>query len=334
MTTKQNIFGSHGKGIIVDSLAKRSQGARDSRVWIFNNVPAQRSRQRQVDYIYHPSFDDPDQEAAILAPMPAAEAFEAQLRQWKVPDHVPPELAPLYTPLLNKEQEQHLFRKMNYLKHKAFRLGSLSHFPIGAIDANEAGIQDRALIENLQRQAQALKAQLINCNTRLLVSLAKRQAKRSDNFFELLSDGYLSLISAVEKFDYSRGNKFSTYATQVIMKNFASSIAREKHRRLRHQTGHTSWLFEGVTNSRIDEQVYLTAAEQARDDVNRLLDFLEPREQQILRLRTGLDGAPNPLTLEKIGLLFGISKERVRQVQLRAIRKLRTLALANNIALP
>jgi RNA polymerase sigma factor (sigma-70 family) len=287
-----------------------------------------------VDYIYHPSFDDPDQEAEILAPMPSAEAFEAQLRQWKVPDHVPPELAPLYTPLLNKEQEQHLFRKMNYLKHKAVRLGSLPRIPRGGIDAIEARTQDLHLIENLQRQAQALRAQLINCNTGLLVSIAKRHAARNDNFHELLSDGYLSLMSAVDKFDYSRGNKFSTYASWVIMRNYTSSNAREKNRHMLYRTGHTGWLYESVADPRIDEQVSLTAAEQARDDVNRLLDFLEPREQQILRLRTGLDGAPNPLTLEKIGLLFGISKERVRQVQLRAIRKLRNFALAHNIALP
>jgi hypothetical protein len=66
--------------------------------------------------------------------MPGAEAYETQCQQMRVPDHVPPELAALYTPLLNKEQEQHLFRKMNYLKHKANRLLNLIRFPSACID--------------------------------------------------------------------------------------------------------------------------------------------------------------------------------------------------------
>jgi RNA polymerase sigma factor (sigma-70 family) len=261
--------------------------------------------------------------------MPDSEAYESQRRQMKVPKDAPPELAPLYeVPLLNKEQEQHLFRKMNYLKHKANRNRHLLKLPSGRIDAARARTQDLDEIEELQRQAKEVKAHLINCNMRLVVSIAKRHAAQTDNFFELLSDGNVSLIRAVEKFDYSRGNKFSTYASWAIMKNFARSIPEEKHRRERYLTGHEE-LFETAPDTRSDEQECLASAEQASHRVNRLLEYLDPRERQIIRMRAGLDDNSSGMTLEKIGEQLGITKERVRQLNVRAMKKLRSLAGEN-----
>src|SRR5215470_678501 len=103
---------------------------------------------------------------------------------------------------------------------------------------------------------------------RLVVSIAKRHSGQTDNFFELLSDGNVSLIRAVEKFDYSRGNKFSTYASWAIMKNFARSIPEEKHRRERYITGHEQ-IFESTQDSRTDEHDLVASAEQASYRVNR-----------------------------------------------------------------
>jgi RNA polymerase sigma factor (sigma-70 family) len=325
-TTKQAIFSSYRKGISVDTLAKRFQRNRSSMYRVINEVRAERLLEQPLDCIHHPSFDDPSQEAAILAPMPGAEAYEAQRRQMKVPRDAPPELAPLYQmPLLTKEQEQHLFRKMNFLKHKAIRLRNLLKLASGRIDTSRTRTQDLDYIEDLQHQAQEVKAQLINCNMRLVVSIAKRHSAQTDNFFELLSDGNVSLIRAVEKFDFSRGNKFSTYASWAIMKNFARSIPEEKHRRERYVTGHEE-LFDAAPDTRTDEQECLASAEQASHRVNRLLEYLDPRERQIIRLRAGLDNGAEGMTLEKIGEQLGITKERVRQLNVRAMKKLRSLA--------
>ena len=79
-------------------------------------------------------------------------------------------------------------------------------------------------IENLYEESVATKNQIISANLRLVVSIAKRYVGPAEDFFELVSDGNLSLIRAVEKFDVSRGNRFSTYATWAIMKNFARTI--------------------------------------------------------------------------------------------------------------
>ncbi|HZP22358.1 MAG TPA: sigma-70 family RNA polymerase sigma factor, partial [Terriglobales bacterium] len=135
----------------------------------------------------------------------------------------------------------------------------------------------------------------------------------------------VSLIRAVEKFDYSRGNKFSTYASWAIMKNYARSIPEEKHRRERYVTGHEE-VFDAAPDTRTDEQECLATAEQASYRVNRLLELLDPREREIIRMRAGLDSGAEGMTLEKIGEKLGITKERVRQLNVRAMKKLRSMA--------
>jgi RNA polymerase primary sigma factor len=325
--TKQVIFSSYRRGIPVDTLAKRFHRTRTSMYRVINEVRAQRLLDQSLDYIYNPSFDDPSTEADALAPMPGLEEYQTQHRQMRVPKDAPPELASLYeTPLLNKEQEQHLFRKMNFLKHKASQLRA-------RLDPARARNSDLKQIEDLQAQALQVKDQLINCNMRLVVAIAKRHAAQSDNFFELLSDGNMSLIRAVEKFDYSRGNKFSTYASWAIMKNFARSIPEEKRHRERYVTGHED-LFEAAPDNRTDEQECMQSVEQTKHRVNRLLEYLDPRERQIIRMRAGLDNYSEGMTLEQIGQQLGITKERVRQLNVRIMAKLRHIAREQKIDLP
>ncbi len=325
--TKQVIYSSYRRGIPVDSLAKRFHRTRTSMYRVINEVRAQRLLDQPLEYIYHACFDDLALEAEILAPMPGLEEYEAQRRQMRVPKDAPPELASLYEmPLLNKEQEQHLFRKMNFLKHKASLLRA-------RLDPTRARNQDLKQIEDLQAQALTVKDHLINCNMRLVVAIAKRHAAQTDNFFELLSDGNMSLIRAVEKFDYSRGNKFSTYASWAIMKNFARSIPEEKRHRERYVTGHED-LFEAAPDNRTDEQECVQSVEQTKHRVNRLLEYLDPRERQIIRMRAGLDNYSEGMTLEQIGQQLGITKERVRQLNVRIMAKLRNIAREQKIDLP
>jgi RNA polymerase sigma factor (sigma-70 family) len=325
--TKQVIYASYRRGIPVETLAKRFQRTRTSIYRVINEARARRLLDQPLDYIYNTSFDDSGVEAEILKPMPGLAEYEAQKRQMRVPKDAPPELASLYeVPLLNKDQEQHLFRQMNFLKHKANKMRA-------RLDPTRAKIQELKRIEDLQDQATTVKEQLINCNMRLVVSIAKRHAGQADNFFELLSDGNVSLIRAVEKFDYSRGNKFSTYASWAIMKNFARSIPEEKHRRERYVTGHEE-LFEAAPDTRSDEQECLASVEQAAHRVNRLLEYLDPRERQIIRMRAGLDNNSEGMTLEEIGQQLGITKERVRQLNVRIMKKLRDIAREQKMEMP
>src|SRR4028118_2150323 len=130
-----------------------------------------------------------------------------------------------------------LFRKMNYLKHQANKCRE-------KVDPSRAKTSELDAIERLQEESLAVKNQIIRSNLRLVVSIAKRHVGPSNNFFELVSDGNMSLIRAAAKLGYARGNKFSTYASWAIMKNFARTIPEENYRRDRFVTGHEG-LFEG-----------------------------------------------------------------------------------------
>jgi len=143
----------------------------------------------------------------------------------------------------------------------------------------------------------------------------------------------MSLIRAVEKFDFSRGNKFSTYASWAIMKNFARSIPEEKRRKERYVTGHEE-MFEAAPDMRSDEQEMVSSVEQTKHRVNRLLEYLDPRERQIIRMRAGLDTYSEGMTLEEIGQQLGITKERVRQLNVRIMAKQRDIAREQKIDMP
>jgi RNA polymerase sigma factor (sigma-70 family) len=117
------------------------------------------------------------------------------------------------------------------------------------------------------------------------------------------------------------------------MKNFARSIPDEKHRRERFVTGHED-VFEAAPDNRSDELEVLATTERASHTVNRLLAYLEPREREIIRMRAGLDDHAKGMTLEEIGQQFGITKERVRQLNARAMKKLRDVANEQHIEMP
>ena len=228
--------------------------------------------------------------------------------------------------MLDREQEAHLFRQMNFLKYQALKLRQS--------DRSRPGPRPRTWIgsSELQEEALAVKNQIIRANLRLVVSIAKRHVGPSNNFFELVSDGNMSLIRAVEKFDYSRGNKFSTYASWAIMKNFARTIPEENYRRDRFVTGHEE-MFEAAADNRTDEHEYESTLKRMQETIKGMLDRLDDRERLIITSRFGLGGSAER-TLEQLGRELGITKERVRQIESRGVDKLRKIAGDQKLELP
>jgi RNA polymerase primary sigma factor len=313
-------------GDTVNLIAKRFGRARSSMYRVVNEVRAKELVRAPVDYIYNADFDDAGKEPDMLAPMPGLLEFEAKRAGKAPPKDVPAHMAHLYEwPLLTKEQEQHLFRKMNFLKHKLNKLQQ-------GIDPAKATVDDLRRAEELRDGIKACRDVLINCNQRLVYAQAKQKLALGEHIDDLVSDGNLSLMRAVEKFDYGRGNKFSTYATWAIMKNFARSIPDEKTHKQRYMTGHDD-LFEAKADIRSDEQEALAVADAAKSRVNRLLEHLDARTRDVIRMRTGLDGSEE-MTLEQIGQHFGITKERVRQINVRGMKMLREWAAKENVEVP
>ncbi|GAB2449678.1 sigma-70 family RNA polymerase sigma factor [Nocardia tengchongensis] len=232
----------------------------------------------------------------------------------------------------------------------------------------------------LVREGQSARQHLLEANLRLVVSLAKRYTGRGMPLLDLIQEGNLGLIRAMEKFDYTKGFKFSTYATwwirQAITRGMADQsrtirlpvhlveqvnklarIKRELHQQLGREATDAELSREsGIPVDKIadlldhsrdpvsldmpvgnDEEAPLgdfiedseaTSAESAviagllHRDVRVVLATLDEREQQVIRLRYGLDDG-QPRTLDQIGKLFGLSRERVRQIEREVMSKLR-----------
>jgi RNA polymerase sigma factor (sigma-70 family) len=213
---------------------------------------------------------------------------------------------------------------MNFLKFKLNKLRS-------SIDAASVRVSELKKLEEIESQIKEVRDRLINCNMRLVVKYAKQHAT-TESLFELVSDGNISLMRAVEKFDYSRGNKFSTYASWAIIKNFARSIPDAQNQRERFITGHEE-VFEARADNRGDESEALAHAELNKEFVSMLLADLDPRTRDVIRMRNGLDGSEE-MTLEQIGQHFGITKERVRQINVRGMKLLREKVLTEKVMLP
>ena len=261
-----------------------SAGPGRASIALINEVRARRILETKLEFIPHASFDDPAAAAQILAPMPAPADGKAPRRP-KAPKGLPPYLASLYeVPLLDREQEA-----------APVPQDELPQVPGPASSARPSTRRGprpptSTRSSELQEEALAVKNQIIRANLRLVVSIAKRHVGPSNNFFELVSDGNMSLIRAVEKFDFSRGNKFSTYASWAIMKNFARTIPEENYRRDRFVTGHEE-MFEAAADNRTDEHEYESSLKRMQEAVKGMLDRLDDRERLIITSRFGLGGA-------------------------------------------
>jgi RNA polymerase primary sigma factor/RNA polymerase sigma factor len=324
---KWEVYQQYRRGEPVQALAQRFYRT-PSRIYrIINEVRAARVMELPLDYIGNEQFArlrSEKKKAKILAPLPES---NLPTKKPRLPSGLPAYLVSLYeVPLLTREQEMHLFRKMNYLKHKANVLRA-------QLDVNQPKSRLIDRIEKLYNESVTIKNQIIRANLRLVVSIAKRYFAPTGDFFELVSDGNMSLIKAVEKFDVARGNRFSTYASWAIMKNFSRTISDALRQRDRFCTSHPE-MFSTVEDARADHYQQESAQIQRESQVRAIFKQLDERERQIVTSRFGLTRGQEPLTLKQVGAATGVTKERVRQIQCRAMSKLRKAAEEDRIEHP
>ena len=240
--------------------------------------------------------------------------------------------------------------------------------------------EERREIERAVEDGQEAKELLIEANLRLVVSIAKRYRNRGMAFLDLIQEGNLGLMRAVEKFDYRRGFKFSTYATWWIRQAITRAVADQArtiripvhmvetinkvmrtHRQLAQELGREPTVEEIAERVQlpvdrvrelqrigqdtisleqpigdeedfslsdlIEDQTAEVPADAAtrillNEAVKRALDELTEREQEVVRLRFGLDDG-RVRTLEEVGQIFGVTRERIRQIEMKTLAKLR-----------
>jgi RNA polymerase primary sigma factor/RNA polymerase sigma factor len=324
--TRLDIFHLRRDGDSLDEIADR-YGLTKARVSrILSEEHMKHVAEFALDFIPNDNFPrtSPGEEREILGPLP--ENLTAAKKMVR-PTGLPPYLASMYeTPLLTREQEQHLFRRMNYLKFKASSLRA-------RLDEHRPSMAVMQQIARLYEQAVETKNDIVRANLRLVISIAKRYATGPAHLFELISDGNMSLIRAVEKFDFARGFRFSTYATWAIMKNFARTIPAELRVRARFHSGGDEQL-QVVEDIHPNAILQESAQNERQDEVARILEHLNDREKQIIQHRFGLNDQRNAMTLKEVGRVMGVTKERIRQLEARAMAKLREAVGKEHVEVP
>ncbi|MEQ9069217.1 MAG: sigma-70 family RNA polymerase sigma factor [Gimesia chilikensis] len=321
---KRDIYNSFRRGIPVDKLARRYCRTKASIYRIISEARAARLHAQTIDYMHSDEFDQSGAEKVILGPAPEVDKSNEKVR---TPPGLPPYLASLYSiPLLTREEEAYYFRKLNFLKYKAAQIQE-------KLDPNRPKARDMDQIEKLLDESTDVKNFLIRSNLRLVVSIAKRHIRPGGNFFEMVSDGNMSLIRAIEKFDYTKGNKFSTYASWAIMKNYARSIPAEYKVLDRFRTGNDELFFQS-TDERESQYREELINQKQHAVIMSILDQLDGREKDILIYRYGLNARNEPQTLEQVGDRFGVTKERIRQLESRALKKLRRITQVERVEIP
>lgn len=320
---KGRLYQQHRRGMPIEKLMKQYGRTKTTIYRVINEIRAAEVMELPIDFIPNARFGRKGADKACLGPMPEP---EKATRRAKMPSGLPPYLASLYEmPLLTREQEGHLFRKYNYLKYQATKLRD-------TLDPSNPKASTLDEIEALYDQIVSTKNEIARANLRLVVSIAKRHVSPDQNFFELVSDGNMSLLRAIEKFDFARGNKFSTYATWAIMKNFARTIPGEFKHRDRFRTSHDE-LFAATEEQRANPMIEESAQDQRERQIEKILRRLDEREQKIIIGRFGLNHSQEPQTLKEVGAELGVTKERIRQIEMRALTKLRQATKEEKIAL-
>lgn len=285
-------------------------------------------------------------------------------------------------PLLNHEDEQkYAIRVSNgrYAKEQ------LEAYEAGAIELSSEDVEE---LKNTLDIAQRAKNKLVEANYRLVVSIAKRYVGRGLLFLDLIQEGNMGLMRAVDKFDYEKGFKFSTYATWWIRQAITRAVADQARtiripvhmvetinkmiriqRQLIQDLGREPSIDEvaekmGITPEKVQniqriakEPISLEAhvgeeedsslgdfisdpnaltphefmlQEMVKQTLDEVLETLTDREEKVLRLRYGLFDGKNH-TLEEVGREFGVTRERIRQIEAKALRKLRSPSRQNKL---
>jgi RNA polymerase primary sigma factor/RNA polymerase sigma factor len=312
------IYKQYKEGNKVKGLIEKFGGSKSTIYRLIKMKKARALHGQKIEYIFSDEFTQDNAEENILG------------KKLEYKGHLLPELdganVTEYTkhlkdaPTLNRQSEMDLFRRYNFLKY-------LANTKRAGIKPADISGRQLDTIENHLRDAQLIKKMIIEANLRFVIAIARKHSRDQTSLSDLISEGIFSLMKAIEKFDYTKGFRFSTYATWVIAKDFARKVPESAAGGL---TTQVETIQDDIDqNRRITEAVDSGLIEQARQSLAQVIrDNLDEREQYIILNHFGLTSSrikKEKKTLQQIGEELNLTKERVRQIELTALQKLRQL---------
>ncbi|MCK4343071.1 MAG: sigma-70 family RNA polymerase sigma factor [Phycisphaerae bacterium] len=226
--------------------------------------------------------------------------------------------------VLSAEAERTLFLRFNYCRHRVMRI--LRKYRGRRLDA--AGTRELLRWEHL---AQDTRAEIVRANTSLVLAMARRARHTRVELGELVCEGNLALVRCVDKFDASRGFKFSTYACRAILAGFSRTAAKATRLRAHFPTTYDPAMERSDYLDRKRERIELECVDELKEILFENSAELSAVERRVLdaRFLLGRESASatgtRRRTLDQVGTLLGVSKERVRQIQNQAMGKLRAV---------
>jgi RNA polymerase sigma factor (sigma-70 family) len=274
---------------------------------------------RSIDYTDHAMFADADAEkklfeqAEVELPEPNITWYNPMVLELRDVSDVKSEK----NIVLSKAQEQLVFLRYNYARYRAAKIHSkIADRTPSAADARE--------LLAWHRKAMTLRERIAEFNLALVLAMVKRVRNSGLEFAELLSEGNLALLRAIDKFNVERGFKFSTYACRAILKAFSRTGIKATRRRDLFPVEFDPQLEKSDYVERRADEVEGDCAAQVKQIVVENQAELTDVEDAVIRHRFALDKEEErPMTLEEVGRLVGFTKERVRQIQNRALEKIR-----------
>jgi RNA polymerase primary sigma factor len=221
--------------------------------------------------------------------------------------------------LMNAAEERLMFYRFNYCKR---RLSQLKR------EIRAKGLTAQTAKEFLEwhRKFEHFREYLVRTNLALVLAMAKRTRLGEADFAEIVSEGNMALLRAVDKFNVDRGFKFSTYACRAILKAFSRTAMKASRHRTRFPVEFEPDLEKSDWQDRRRDAVEEDCIDELKAIVERNLADLSNIEQTVIRRRFNWrQEEESPLTLEEVGRIIGVTKERVRQIQNKALAKIRTV---------